>query len=286
MFAPLLTTGDSTMRDTCMVLIAAVLWLGSYALCRRGGRVVRLAQDGWHSTLTMRNTCMVLIAAVLLLGSYVPAAGAAASSALPRMESAFDIPRSDTQDTVYFRSEDVLQGQVLTEKIGLVTQYGTLSIPLRRCAGLSFETARATTDAVVTVNFNRLTGIVTDHVFRFRIGSSGAEVSLRKETIAFILLKKTPDETSFLQGKDKPDLFLMANGDLLSGKAAEQTVDLRTDYGKVPVPFSEIKEVRLLGEGDVTAIVTKTSGDSDSGGVGNQRDLPESGNRADPAGRL
>jgi len=37
-------------------------------------------------------------------------------------------------------------------------------------------------------------------------------------------------------------------------------VDLRTDYGKVAVPFNEIKDVRLLLEGDITAIVTKTTG--------------------------
>lgn len=208
----------------------------------------------------MKDMRWILAAAILLMGSSASAPGATGSPALPKMDDAFDIPRSDTQDTIYFRSEDVLQGQVVTEKIGLVTQYGTLSIPLRRCAGLSFEAARGGMDAVATVNFNRVTGIVTDHVFRFRLGSSGAEVPLRKETIAFIVLKKTPGETDFVASPEKPDLFVMANGDLLSGKAAEQTMDIRTDYGRVPVPFREIKEVRMLGEGEITAIVTKTSG--------------------------
>ena len=209
----------------------------------------------------MTKVCTFLTAALLLVA--LPASGlaAAASSGVPKMESAFDIGRSDTADVVYFRSEDVLQGQVLNDKSGLVTPYGTFSLPLRRCAGLSFEATRAHADAVVTVNFNRITGIVTDHVFRFRIGSSGAEVPLRKETIAFIVLKKAGNETDFLKGEDKPDLFIMANGDLLTGKAVEQTVDLRTDYAKVPVPFSEIKEVRLLGDRDITAVVTKTKGD-------------------------
>jgi formylglycine-generating enzyme required for sulfatase activity len=127
---------------------------------------------------------------------------------------------------------------------------------------LSFDAARAPTDAVVTVNFNRLSGMITDHVFRFRIGSSGTVVPIRKETVAFVLLKKTSEETDFLKDAEKPDLFVMANGDLLTGKAAEQTVDIRTDYGKVAVAFNEIKEVRLLPEGDVTALVTKTAGNS------------------------
>ena len=210
----------------------------------------------------MTKMCTFFTTAILLTALHAPLLGAAvASSAFPRMDSAFDIGRSDTEDVVYFRSEDVLQGQLLNDKIGLVTSYGTLSLPLRRCAGLSFEATRAHADAVVTVNFNRFTGIVTDHVFQFRIGSSGAEVPLRKETIAFLVLKKTPNETAFLQGQGNPDLFVMANGDLLTGKSVEQTVELRTDYAKVPVPFGEIKEVRLLGDRDITAVVTKIKGD-------------------------
>jgi formylglycine-generating enzyme required for sulfatase activity len=210
----------------------------------------------------MRDQNAFFATAILVVALHVPQVGMAASSAIPKVESAFDIARSDTQDIIYFRSEDVLRGQVLNEKVSLVTQYGMLSIPLRRCAGVSFEASRANTDAVVTVNFNRVTGIVTDRVFRFHIGSSGAEVPIRKETIAFILLKKTPDETDSLDGREKADLFLMANGDVLSGKAAEQTVQIRTDYGKVPVSFGEMKEVRMQGGNDGTVIIAKTNGET------------------------
>jgi formylglycine-generating enzyme required for sulfatase activity len=186
----------------------------------------------------------------------------AASPAFPKVESAFDIARSDTQDIIYFRSEDVLRGQVLDEKVGIVTPYGMLSIPLRRCAGISFEASRTNAEAIVTVNFNRVTGIVTDHVFKFRIGSSGREVPIRKETIAFILLKKTPEETDFLKGHETADLFVMANGDVLGGKAAEQTVQIRTDYGMVPISLGEVKDVRMQAGGDLTAIVTRTNGET------------------------
>ena len=186
----------------------------------------------------------------------------AASAAAPKVDSAFDIARSDTQDVIYFRSEDVLRGQLLNDKINLVTQYGTLALPLRRCAGISFEASQVNRDAVMTVNFNRMTGIVTDRVFRFHIGSSGAEVPLRKETIAFILLKKAPEETDALVGRDQADLFLMANGDVLSGKAAEPTVQIRTDYGKIPVSWTDVKDVRMQGGNDVTALITKTNGEA------------------------
>jgi formylglycine-generating enzyme required for sulfatase activity len=200
----------------------------------------------------------VILVAVLGTSQGVPAA----SSAFPKVETAFDIARSDTQDVIYFRSEDVLRGQVLAEKVSIVTPYGLLSIPLRRCAGISFEASRANAEAVVTVNFNRVTGIVTDHVFKFRIGSSGREVPIRKEAVAFILLKKTPEETDFLKGRETADLFVMANGDVLSGKAAEPTVQIRTDYGTVPVPFSEIRDVRVQAGGDLTAIIARTNGET------------------------
>jgi formylglycine-generating enzyme required for sulfatase activity len=208
----------------------------------------------------MRDTNVLLVVVILSVVLHVPAVAAAGSSAYPGMESAFDIPRSDTEDVIYFRSEDVLQGQLLSEKIGLVTPYGMLSIPLRRCAGLSFDAARTPTDAVVTVNFNRVSGIITDHVFRFRIGSSGTVVPIRKETVAYMVLKKTSDETDFLKDSEKPDLFVMANGDLLTGRAAEQTVDVRTDYAKVAIAFNEIKDIRFLPAGDITAIIARTTG--------------------------
>lgn len=210
----------------------------------------------------MSEKSAAFVLAILVAGLALPTPARAASAAPARMESAFDIPRSDTQDIIYFRSEDVLRGQLLTEKVNVATQYGTLTLPVRRCAGFSFEASRTNRDAVVTVNFNRVTGIVTDHVFRFHLGSSGAEVPLRKETIAFILLKKTPDEADFLDGRATADLFLMANGDVLTGKAAEQTVQLRTDYGKVPVSFGDIKEVRMQGGTDVTALVTRANGET------------------------
>jgi hypothetical protein len=39
-------------------------------------------------------------------------------------------------------------------------------------------------------------------------------------------------------------------------------VQIHTDYAKVPVPLSEIKEVRMLPDGDATAVVTRTNGET------------------------
>jgi formylglycine-generating enzyme required for sulfatase activity len=199
-----------------------------------------------------------LVVAVLCLAAVVYGD----SAQLPQVTAVFDITRSDKEDVVYFRNKDVLRGQVLNDGITVATQYGIFSVPLRRCAGVSFEGARTNTEAIVTVNFNRITGIVTDPTINFRIGSSGTEIPIRKEKIRFVLLKKTPDETDFLKEYEKADLFIMANGDVLSGETLERKVEIRTDYGKVPVAFSEMQVIQLQGGENVTAVITKTNGDT------------------------
>ncbi len=214
------------------------------------------------------------------------AAAPAAAPSLPKMETVFDIARPQTQDVIYFRSEDIVQGQLLNEKVSVVTQYGTLSIPLRRCAGLSFEASRANADAVVTVNFNRFTGIVTDHVFRFRIASSGMEVPIRKETIAFVLLKKTAEETDFLKGHDKADLFVMANGDVLSGQTGGAD---GADSHRLRESPGPVQRDQRSPDADGQRYDRRHYPDQrrdDAGGVGDRRTVPESGNRAESAGHL
>lgn len=180
----------------------------------------------------------------------------------PQVAIVFEQSRSEKEDVIYFRNKDVLRGQVMNETIRLATQYGMLGVPLRRCAGISFEGARTNTEAVVTVNFNRITGIITDRIIKFRIGSSGTEIPIRKEKIRYVLLKRTPDEIDFLKEHEKADLFIMTNGDVLSGEAVERKVEMLTDYGKIPVSFSEMKNVQMSGGDNVTAVITKTNGDT------------------------
>ena len=184
------------------------------------------------------------------------------SGKLPQLTTVFEKNRSAKEDIVYCRNKDILRGQVLNDKITLATQYGMLGVPLRRCAGISFEGARTNTEAVVTVNFNRITGIITDRVIKFRIGSSGIEIPIRKEKIRYVLLKQTPDEIDFLKEHEKSDLFVMANGDVLGGESVERKVEILTDDGKIPVSFNEIKNVVMQGGDNVTAVILKTNGDT------------------------
>ena len=204
---------------------------------------------------TLAFICLVLETATCGLTLAVSAPG-------ERLESVFEIPRPDREDVIYFRNKDVLRGQVLNEKSILATQYGMLAVPLRECAGISFEGARTNAEEVVLVNFNRITGILLDPVIRFRVGPSRTEIPIRKEKIRFLLFAKRPEEMDFLKDQTKPDLFIMTNGDVLSGEVLERKVTVRADYGRMPVLFAEMKDLQMCGPEGATAVITKTNGDT------------------------
>jgi formylglycine-generating enzyme required for sulfatase activity len=180
----------------------------------------------------------------------------------PQITTLFDQTRSDKDDIIYFRNNDVLRGKIINETISIATQYGKLEIPLRSCAGISFDGTVTNTETVITVNFNRITGIITDRIINFMDGSSGAKIPIRKEKIRFLLLRKTPFELDFLKDYEKSDLFIMTNGDVLSGESVERDVEIRTIYSEIPVSFSEIKNVVMQGGDNLNAVITKTNGET------------------------
>ncbi len=210
----------------------------------------------------MKHVLLITVGLIGLLGFSAEVCAQEAPKNSILIETLFDLSRPEKEDVIYFRNKDVLRGRALNETVTIATQYGMLTVPLRRCAGLSFEGARANTEAVVTVNFNRITGIITDRVINFQIKSSGTKIPIRKEKIRFLLLQRTANEADFIEKSPKADLFLMANGDLLSGEAVERKVTIRTDYARVPVSFAEMKDVKMHGGDNVTAVISKTNGDT------------------------
>lgn len=219
------------------------------------------------------NSCVgvsrrLLRACILTMATFICAAAALAqsesaqSTGLPALKTVFSLERSEKEDVIHFRNNDVLRGKVLNETITVMTPYGQCAVPLRKCAGLSFEGARANTEAVVTVNHNRLTGIVNDRVIKFQIGTSGAPLEIRKEKIRFVLLKREKDETAFADPKAKTNLFVMTNGDLLVGQSDPNKMKIKTDYGEIHVGFDEMKTVEMQGGGNVTAVIKKRNGDT------------------------
>lgn len=188
-----------------------------------------------------------------------------ASENYPIVSTVYEQQRSTKGDIILFRNKNALRGQVLNENISIATQYGMFSIPVQKCAGISFEKANTNNESVVTVNFNSFTGIITDNTIKFKIGSSGKVISVRKEKIRYILFKKDANESELQSKHTKSDLFVMSNGDLISGESIDRKITVETDYGRISLNFSDIEKIETKGEDNVVAIITRTNGEAVQG---------------------
>ncbi len=163
------------------------------------------------------------------------------------LTSVFNKKRSTSEDTIYLKNNDVLIGRVLNKTIQITTPYDHLTVPLRKCAGLSFEGSTGDKETLVTINFNRISGIITDRTIRFTVRASGRNIKIRKEKIRLITLKRSQSESAFNNPKIRNNLFVMANHDLLTGLPAAPQIRIETDHIKMPVPFADIDRITLKG---------------------------------------
>jgi formylglycine-generating enzyme required for sulfatase activity len=177
------------------------------------------------------------------------------------MVSVFQQQRSAKEDIILLRNGDVMRGQVLNETLGMSNSYGEIAVPLRRCAGVSFEQPPANEEVLVTVNYNRVTGILKDREIRFRPHDSDAEIDIRKQRIRSMILMQTPGELEFLDPDDQPALVKMANGDFLTGHVAEPYLAIQAGSPEVTVSLSDIRRVAILsGSGGKATIEKKDLG--------------------------
>jgi len=173
----------------------------------------------------------------------------------------FTQERSTSEDVIYLRNEEELRGQVMITSLSVSTPYGELSIAADRCARVAFfeddeAEEEAWIEVIITVNGNRITGTNTEPTIHFKDGSSGDETEVDKKDIWFIAFSEGSDELSFIDIENPADQFIMINGDLLTGHAAEDDLMVQTDSGEVSIPFAEITTVRLVSEDDENATVT------------------------------
>lgn len=192
--------------------------------------------------------------------------GAALIAPRGQAEILFQHERADAVDVIYFHNNDVLRGEVLNESLSISTPYGFAEIPLRVCAGVSFERSNANTEELVTIHASRLTGIITERRIRFRIESSGAEITIRKEKIKFILLKKNGGTPAIAGPEGETTLFVMANGDLLNVRTEKSVLSMSTEYGDIPLSFDQLDGLELRGNG--AAVATMKNGDVMRGTLG------------------
>ncbi|MCE7908681.1 MAG: hypothetical protein DYH02_10005 [Candidatus Omnitrophica bacterium COP1] len=220
----------------------------------------------------MIRTCRSLFLAVLfgwvsLNGGWIQAQEppAPGSDRLVQMNSVFGRPRQATKDSIYFINGDVLGGEVTNEILHLTAPYGEIMLPLRKCAGISFENSERAGETVITLNANRLSGIFSDRTINFRIESANAEVPIRKDRIRMIILRKSPLEVGLLNSSVDMDLFVMKNGDLMTGKFLEQGIKIRQDLNEVTVPLPESESIDFSRSEDGIATIRRRNGETTSG---------------------
>ncbi len=179
----------------------------------------------------------------------------------------FGKERLTSEDVVYFTNNDVLKGEVTNELLHLTAPYGEILLPLRKCAGASFEETDRAGETIITINANTLKGIVTDRFINIRISGAGAEVPIRKEKIRHILLRKSPMELGYLNSPAPTDSFIMSNGDVLTGKAIDPVVSVRTELSEVSTSFSDIQNISFPSTKGGTTFILKKNGERISGSM-------------------
>jgi len=177
------------------------------------------------------------------------------------LSAAFGYERSSDEDIVIFYDREMMKGRVLTEKISIRTPYGLIRVPLRHCAGVSFEASAVNQEILLTYNFNRFSGIVVDSFVRFQAGGRSKPINIHKEKIRYLILKKTPVEDRLISSPQKSDLFIMSNGDMLTGKAANATLTLQAGNTELLLDFSKIQSVDIVEPSRFTTRIKKKGGE-------------------------
>ena len=81
---------------------------------------------------------------------------------LPLLETVFDQERLKQSDTIHLRSGEVLRGEIVNATLRVQAIYGTVEVPVARCAGISIGEGANRTDVLISVNYNRVSGVLRD----------------------------------------------------------------------------------------------------------------------------
>jgi len=165
---------------------------------------------------------------------------------------------SEKEDVIYFRNGDILRGRILNESIRILTPYALVEVPIAACSGVSFDGLEGREDSLFTVNFNRYTGSVVERTLRFRSAHATTDLPIRADKIQRIQCGRIEEEDLPIAAREKTDLFVMINGDLLTGRPAEDALRLGGGREERRVPFSEVRSLELRdGRLEEARIVTR-----------------------------
>ncbi len=195
---------------------------------------------------------VVVVLAVWITGLATVVPGAAG----PAPSHPGQPPEQD--DVIFFRNGDVLRGRVLNDTLRIYTPYALVGIPLHACEKLLFAGSGGDKDTLSTVNGNRFSGNVVDRTVRFRSSLGKNRWEIRREKILRILFHPVPERDRSFPVPEKTDLFVMVNGDLLTGRPEETAFLMTTEGNGLEVPFSEVRSLEIPDEGgDGARVFTK-----------------------------
>ena len=157
----------------------------------------------------------------------------------------FEQLRSEEHDALHLRDGRILIGEVLDTQVNIVTPYAQMRLPLRRCAWISFTELDLNIEAVVTVDHNRISGYTLGRTVRFREAGSKDAVSIHKEELLFILLRRSANETPGSTWTELPRIFLMNNGDVLTGYVLSKKLELGWEERHEVIAWDQITEARF-----------------------------------------
>lgn len=183
------------------------------------------------------------------------------------LPSVFQETRSVDEDVIVLRNGDEVRGQVLNETLEMSTPYGKVILPLRRCAGVSLQGVSTNAETLISVNYNRFAGILQDRTIRLRQKSSGAEREIRKQRIQSLIFKKGDDEVAFVDPKTRASLFIMTNGDRLTGKPADPTLMVETGSLGTAVSFADTRRIEIVSGTQEEVLIEMANGDQLEGAL-------------------
>jgi formylglycine-generating enzyme required for sulfatase activity len=231
---------------------------------------------------TKRNWTNLLCGAVAISIFLLVSTAGAGEASSPVLHTVFGHERSAGTDTVFLRNGDRLSGKLLFASLNMQAVYGEIKVPREFIAGIYFGSGPDALDVIVTINFNKISGVIADKEIRLDRSPEGV-ISLPKEKVATIAMRKSANEAEKLEKKfSTQDVVTLANSDLLAGLLQPESFTMVTPYAEVPVLASQI-EVMQISDGTTLTVTAKLkSGDVVSG------DLQRSdfSLRADPIGSL
>jgi hypothetical protein len=197
---------------------------------------------------------MVAVMALMLTGGSV-----AFAEEITVIDVVFQLERAETEDVIHLQNGEKLSGEVLNDVFDVLTSYGPVSVPTAMLAGVNLGPAAGNSEVLLTVNYNRLSGYLLDRFVR--IGTGDNETEVRKEEIDYIVFNKQAIEPDLIESSSDTYLFVMKNGDLLTGKAIPDQLDIAYD-GQVLTEFLAAAETVTM---DRQQVVFKKSDDEIKG---------------------